>query len=74
MFSDILVVPKAMGQAVRFVEGEGPELDPIRDSTAVAKLDVAGLAARLTFVYEAVAKVREDLAPEKALIGFCGAP
>jgi uroporphyrinogen decarboxylase len=74
IFSDILVVPQAMGQAVRFVEGEGPELDPVRDRTAVAKLDVGRLSARLASVYEAIAKAREALAPEKALIGFCGAP
>jgi uroporphyrinogen decarboxylase len=45
VFSDILIVPYALGQTVEFVEGEGPKLEPIRDGKAIAKLD-CGLAKR----------------------------
>jgi uroporphyrinogen decarboxylase len=73
LFSDILVVPHALGQPVRFVEGEGPRLDPIRSVT-----DLPGLAAggrdRFEKVYEAVRLIRDRLPTDKALIGFCGAP
>ena len=71
LFSDILVVPHALGRTVRFVEGEGPRLEPI-DATGVDRL--ACRPERLAPVIETVARVRADLSPDKALIGFCGAP
>lgn len=73
LFSDILVIPKALGRDVRFVEGEGPRLDPI----SIDDLDhlvVEGVAGRLQAVMETVGRVRQGLAADKALIGFCGAP
>lgn len=73
LFSDILVVPYAMGRSVRFVAGEGPRLEPI-DAEGIAALDGRGVADRLATVMEAVARVREALPSEKTLIGFCGAP
>lgn len=68
IFSDILVIPHAMGQNVYFVEGEGPKLDPI-DFSKLA-LD----QTRLGPVYEAIKRVRAELPKDKALIGFAGAP
>ena len=68
LFSDILVIPHALGQRLDFVEGEGPRL---------GELDVAKLsydADKLSPVYETIRRVRRELAPEKALIGFAGAP
>src|SRR6185312_6016122 len=45
VFSDILIVPYALGQKVTFVEGEGPKLDPIKDGTALARLDAENVEA-----------------------------
>ncbi len=73
LFSDILVIPKALGRDVRFVEGEGPRLNPI-DAAGVAALASEGASERLSPVLETVARVRAGLAADKALIGFCGAP
>ena len=74
LFSDILVVPHALGQDVRFEEGEGPRLDPIRDVNGLQRLDLSRIGQGLAPVYETVARVRQDLPRETALIGFCGAP
>jgi uroporphyrinogen decarboxylase len=74
LFSDILVVPHALGQKVDFVAGEGPRLDPIEDAAALGRLRREADQARLAPVYETVARVKAALAPEVALIGFCGAP
>lgn len=74
LFSDILVVPDALGQQVRFVEGEGPRLDPIRDEAGLKQLDVAHTRDKFAIVHEIVARLRQDLPGETALIGFCGAP
>jgi uroporphyrinogen decarboxylase len=74
IFSDILVVPWALGQPVRFVEGEGPRLDPVTSGVDLGRLDLEGLTQRLSRVYEAIARVRAVLPAETALIGFCGAP
>ncbi len=71
LFSDILVVAHALGRSVRFVEGEGPRLDPID------AIGIDGLAWRpelLAPVIETVGRVRAALDPAKGLIGFCGAP
>ncbi|MFY0612367.1 MAG: uroporphyrinogen decarboxylase [Hyphomicrobiaceae bacterium] len=73
LFSDILIVPHALGQPVRFVEGEGPRLDPITSISELPGLRDDG-EARLSKVYEAVALIRSRLSADKALIGFCGAP
>jgi len=70
LFSDILVVPHALGQEVRFLEGEGPKLTPIEPRD----LQPAGAADRLSPVYETVKRVRAALPAETALIGFAGAP
>jgi uroporphyrinogen decarboxylase len=71
LFSDILVVPYGLGRRLAFVEGEGPQLDPI-DATGIG--DLTGELKGLDAVYEAVAAAREQLDRSKSLIGFCGAP
>lgn len=74
LFSDILVVPDALGQAVRFVEGEGPRLDPICSREGLARLDPSATCTTFSRIYETVQRVRQDLPADTALIGFCGAP
>lgn len=74
LFSDILVVPHALGQDVRFVEGEGPRLDPIASRSEFGRLRDAIDLEMLAPVYETVSRVRAELPRSKALIGFCGAP
>lgn len=74
LFSDILVVPDALGQEVRFVEGEGPRLDPIRAVEGLSRLDIKRTGEKFSLVCETVQRLRQDLPPETALIGFCGAP
>jgi uroporphyrinogen decarboxylase len=73
LFSDILVMPEALGQKVGFETGEGPVLTPI-DGADIARLTPERVTERLAPVLEAVELVRAALAPEKALIGFCGSP
>lgn len=74
LFSDILVIPDALGQPVRFIEGKGPELEPVTDGKAVSKLSLMGVTARLAPVYEAAERTRNALPPQTPLIGFAGAP
>jgi uroporphyrinogen decarboxylase len=73
VFSDILMTPFALGRSVRFVEGEGPRLDPI-DQDGISALTIDRVATALAPLFETVSRVRKALDPEKALIGFCGAP
>jgi uroporphyrinogen decarboxylase len=72
LFSDILVVPHAMGLSLDFVEGEGPKLQTVSNSRGVAELRLSG--EQFDRVYETVALVRQSLAPGVGFIGFCGAP
>ena len=74
LFSDILVVPDALGQRVRFVEGEGPLLDAITSADRLVQLKPAATGEKFERVFETVARVRQELPAETALIGFCGAP
>ena len=74
LFSDILMVPWALGQGLRFVEGEGPVLPPIRDAAGVAALDLQRLPGAIAPILQTVRLARAGLAPERALIGFAGAP
>lgn len=73
LFSDILVVPHALGRRVDFVEGSGPRLDPI-DARSIARLDPGFVVERLSPVLETVERVRPRLDAERTLIGFAGAP
>jgi uroporphyrinogen decarboxylase len=74
IFSDILVIPHALGQPVSFEEGRGPVLEPIRSAAQVRKLSVERVAATLAPVATAIAAVRRELPPPVALFGFAGAP
>lgn len=78
LFSDILVVPHALGQEVRFEAGEGPKLAAIKDRSGVSALSFSEFEKTLKPIYQTVNKVRTDLKAENfdqtALIGFCGAP
>ena len=74
LFSDILVMPDALGQSVSFESGEGPRLKPIETAGDFAALREAPDWSRLSPVFETVERVRASLPGETALIGFCGAP
>jgi uroporphyrinogen decarboxylase len=74
IFSDILVIPYALGRAVRFEVGEGPRLDPLDTPDKVATLTADADFSKLEPVFEALRRVRAELDPKIALIGFCGAP
>ena len=72
LFSDILIVPFAIGQNLSFVAGEGPRLTPPLISSSLDEL--TPFLTRLEPIYETVRKVRQGLGPDKTLIGFAGAP
>ena len=74
LFSDILVLPDALGQRVAFELGEGPRLDPICDAQDLAKLSRQPDWNRLAPVFEALDRLKTALPGDVALIGFCGAP
>jgi uroporphyrinogen decarboxylase len=74
IFSDILVIPHALGREVRFEVGEGPRLDPLDTPEKIATLSTEANFGKLEPVYEALRRVRRELADNVALIGFCGAP
>ena len=73
LFSDILVVPHALGRDLRFEEGRGPLMTPIRREE-IAELDRSGFHTTLEPVYETVRCLRRELPGETTLLGFCGAP
>jgi uroporphyrinogen decarboxylase len=74
VFSDILVLPYALGQKVEFAEGEGPRLEAIRDAAGISGLSLRSLSDALAPVYETVERVTGALPTGIPLIGFCGAP
>src|ERR1700678_3038974 len=74
LFSDILVIPNALGQSVSFESGDGPRLDPIGDAEGLAKLSREPDWNRLAPVFEALDRLKTALPGDVALIGFCGAP
>ena len=74
VFSDILVIPDALGQKVWFEEGAGPKLEPATGAADIARLNPNRAEERLRPVYDAVAGAREGLPGAIALIGFAGAP
>ena len=73
LFSDILVIPDALDRNVRFVAGEGPQMDPI-DVKGIEKLQADGFLEHLAPVFETVRRLRAELPSETTLLGFCGAP
>jgi uroporphyrinogen decarboxylase len=74
LFSDILMLPYALGQGLSFREGEGPVLEPIENPTGIGHLDLGRVISRLEPVFEAVRRVAEALDSRTTLIGFAGAP
>lgn len=74
LFADILIVPHALGQDVGFAEGEGPRLDAVTTRRALDRLSLTATEEKFATICETVTRVRRELSPEKALIGFCGAP
>jgi uroporphyrinogen decarboxylase len=74
LFSDILVVPYALGQRLDYVEGEGPQLDPVRDAAELNRLSTKDFHERLAPVYETVRRLSSAIPETTALIGFAGSP
>lgn len=74
LFADILVVPHAMGLKLTFAEGEGPVLTKVTDMSAVNGLKPVAESFEVRQICRTVEGTRSLLAPDKALIGFCGAP
>jgi uroporphyrinogen decarboxylase len=74
VFSDILVVPHALGSALDFVENEGPVLSRVGSMADVMALGSGAGAWQFDRVYETLARVRSILEDHHSLIGFCGAP
>ena len=74
LFSDILVIPYALGQKVDFVEGTGPVLEPVRGADDLHRLSASVVHERLAPVYETVRGVAAELPDDVSLIGFAGAP
>lgn len=75
LFSDILVIPEAMGMHLELIESKGPVFhDPIRDQQAIENLQTEGIVERLNYVMEAIKVTKERLNNRVPLIGFSGAP
>ncbi len=74
IFSDILVIPDALGQKVWFEEGEGPKLEALTDPIQFGQLSRARIPEYLAPVYEAIRHTRAELPKDTALLGFAGAP
>ena len=71
LFADILLIPHALGQKLNFVEGDGPKLNPIKNSNS---LRMDNIHFHLDPIYQTVHSLSQSLPPEVALIGFAGAP
>lgn len=74
LFSDILVIPDALGQRVEFREGEGPVLEAVTSVNDLKGLSVDRLHDHLAPVYETVSRLSKEIPETTALIGFAGAP
>jgi uroporphyrinogen decarboxylase len=74
LFSDILVVPHALGRSVTFEAAEGPRLEPHDDATKLNALAQTADEQVFAPVYETVGRVKRELPAHVALLGFCGAP
>src|SRR5271169_2605214 len=74
IFSDILLLPHALGQQLSFRDGTGPVMEPIADNDRVAQLEGTRAVSRLEPVLDVVRRVHAAIGPETALIGFAGAP
>jgi len=75
IFSDILVIPEALGLSYSFRDMGGIEMSgKIETSQDIEKLDEHGIAEKLQYVSDSLKLTRELLGNDKALIGFCGSP
>ncbi len=75
IFSDILVIPEAMGMDLEMIESKGPVFhNPIRDKSSADKLKTIDPATDLKYVMDAVSLAKKELAGRVPLIGFCGSP
>jgi uroporphyrinogen decarboxylase len=74
LFADILLILDAMGRNVRFLEGEGPRVDPATKASDLANVPMDKILAHLAPVGETVERVRSALDNSTTLIGFCGSP
>ncbi len=74
LFSDILVIPHALGQRVAFEAGSGPRLDALSEPAALTRLRSEADHGTLAPIYETVARVKQRVPESTAVLGFCGAP
>ncbi|NRA86204.1 MAG: uroporphyrinogen decarboxylase [Rhizobiales bacterium] len=74
LFSDILVVPDALGMQVGFIKGQGPKLTPLTCLSDIEALNRTDFHKNIDKVYQAIKSIRKTLPDDKDLIGFCGAP
>ena len=74
IFSDILVIPDALGLKVDFVKGEGPVLQKVSSLEDLEKLDISKVVTHLQPVFETLRLTKKQLADDKTLIGFSGSP
>lgn len=74
LFSDILLLPYALGRRVEFVEGKGPLLEPLRGAEELDRLTLDAVREKLAPVFETLCRLRGALARQVTLIGFAGAP
>ena len=75
LFSDILVVPQAMGMEVQLIEHKGPVLpEPIRNEKDLERIGVPDVQDRLHYVFDAIKLIKQELNDRVPLIGFAGAP
>jgi uroporphyrinogen decarboxylase len=75
LFSDILVVPQAMGLEVQLIESKGPLLpDPIKNSSDLSRVRVPDVDETLSYVFDAIKLIKQELNGRVPLIGFAGAP
>jgi uroporphyrinogen decarboxylase len=74
LFSDILVIPHALGRSVRFATGEGPRLEPLDTPDGMMALRDSPDDAVLSPIYETIGLVKAALPQETTFLGFCGGP
>lgn len=74
LFSDILVLPDALGQKVEFIQGKGPVLDALQSVADIKSLSEERVGEHLSPVFETIRRLAGEIPDETALIGFAGAP
>ena len=74
LFSDILVLPDALGQKVEFIQGKGPVLDALQSVADIKSLSEERVGEHLLPVFETIRRLAREIPDETALIGFAGAP